>query len=105
MPVPGSAVGSTESDRTVSKGHLLGKTSWTTKTTLIPWPVSEEAKLTKLFELWRVVILDSKSDTELGKQIDALMSKEFPDENALKEVIKVLCVRKPFLRSNPELHP
>jgi len=92
VPEPGSAVGSLDIDKTVSKGHLLGKTSWTTKTTLIPWPVFEEAKLSKVLELWRVVILDSFQHTALGQQIHGLMSGDEPNEDALKEVIKdALC--------------
>lgn len=92
VPEPGSAVGSLDIDKTVSKGHLLGKTSWTTKTTLIPWPVFEEAKLSKVLELWRVVILDSFQHTALGRQIHGLMSGDEPNEDALKEVIKdALC--------------
>ena len=92
VPEPGVAVGAIEPDRTVSKGHLLGKSSWTTKTTLIPWPVFEEARLSKVLELWRVVILDSYMHTALGRQIHGLMSADSSDENALKEVIKdALC--------------
>ena len=92
VPEPGVAVGAIEPDRTVSKGHLLGKSSWTTKTTLIPWPVFEEARLSKVLELWRVVILDSYMHTALGRQIHELMSADSSDENALKEVIKdALC--------------
>ena len=92
VPEPGVAVGAIEPDRTVSKGHLLGKSSWTTKTTLIPWPVFEEARLSKVLELWRIVILDSYMHTTLGRQIHELMSAECSDENALKEVIKdALC--------------
>ena len=92
VPETGAALGNIEPDRTVSKGHLLGKSSWTTKTTLIPWPVFEEARLSKVLELWRVVILDSYMHTTLGRQIHELMSAESSDENALKEVIKdALC--------------
>ena len=39
VPEPGASVGATEFDKTVSKGHLMGRSSWTTKTTMIPWPV------------------------------------------------------------------
>ena len=92
VPEPGASVGATEVDRTVSKGHLMGKPSWTTKTTMIPWPVFEEARLSKVLELWRVVILDSYKHTALGRQIHVLMSGEQTDEGALKEVIKdALC--------------
>ena len=92
VPEPGASVGATELDRTVSKGHLMGRSSWTTKTTMIPWPVFEEAKLSKVLELWRVVILDSYMHTVLGRQIHELMSGEQPDEVAMKEVIKdALC--------------
>ena len=92
VPEPGASVGATEVDRTVSKGHLMGKSSWTTKTTMIPWPVFEEARLSKVLELWRVVILDSYKHTALGRQIHVLMSGEQTDEGALKEVIKdALC--------------
>ena len=60
--------------------------------TLIPWPVFEEAKLSQVLELWRVVILDSYSHTTLGKQIHGLMSQDDVDEEALKTVIKdALC--------------
>ena len=88
VPEPGASVGAAEVDRTVSKGPLMGRSSWTTKTTMIPWPVFEEARLSKVLELWRVVILDSYKHTVLGRQIHELMSGEQPDEGAIKEAIK-----------------
>ena len=92
VPVPGTSVETLEVDKTVSKGHLLGKTSWTTKTTIIPWPVFEEARLSKVLELWRVVILDSCEHTAVGRQIHQLLSVDEPDEDAIKEIIKdALC--------------
>ena len=92
VPEPGNAVGSTDMEKIVSKGHLLGKKSWTTKTTIIPWPVFEEARLSKVLELWRVVILDSYQHTALGQQIHGLMTGDGQNEEALKEVIKdALC--------------
>jgi hypothetical protein len=92
VPETGIAVESNDVDKIVSKGHLMGKTSWTTKTTVIPWPVFEEAKLSKVLELWRVVILDSYQHTALGRQIPDLMTAPEPSEEALKDVIKdALC--------------
>ena len=92
VPETGIAVESNDVDKIVSKGHLMGKTSWTTKTTVIPWPVFEEAKLSKVLELWRVVILDSYQHTALGRQIHDLMTAQEPSEEALKDVIKdALC--------------
>lgn len=85
VPDPTSAAGTIEPERTVSKGHLMGKHSWTTRTTVIPWPVFEEARLSKVLELWRVVILDSYMYTALGRQIHDLMSQAEVDEEALKE--------------------
>ena len=92
VPEPGNAAGSTDMEKIVSKGHLLGKKSWTTKTTIIPWPVFEEARLSKVLELWRVVILDSYQHIALGRQIHDLMTGDGQNEEALKEVIKdALC--------------
>ena len=92
VPEPGGSTQSVSSDRLVTKGHLLGHKSWTSKTTMIPWPVFEEAKLTRVLELWRIVILDSYMHTVLGRKIHELMSCDKPDEEAIKEVIRdALC--------------
>eukprot|EP00435_Cladocopium_sp_Y103_P072411 s444_g40.t1 len=92
VPEPGGKPESSEPDKTVSAGHLLGKKSWTTSKTLIPWPVFEEAKLTKVLELWRIVILDSYKHLSLGLKIHDLMVQDEPDEDALKSVIRdALC--------------
>lgn len=92
VPEPGTTRPSEGSDQLVTTGQLLGKKSWTTKTTMIPWPVFEEAKLTKVLELWRIIILDSCHHTVLGRKINELMEADEPDEEAIKEVIRdVLC--------------
>ena len=92
VPEPGKPSESKDTDKIVTRGHLNGKTSWTTKTTMIPWPVFEEAKLSKVLELWRVVILDSCHHTALGRQINDAMSRDKPDEDKLKSIIKdALC--------------
>ena len=83
VPEFGIAVESNQLEKTVSKDHLMGKTSWTARTTIIPWPVFEEAKLSKVLELWRVVILDSYQRTALGRQIHDFMFTQEPSEEAL----------------------
>ena len=92
IPEPLIHAESKPEDQVVSKGHLLGKSSWATKTTLIPWPVFEEAKLSKVLELWRVVILDSYMHLALGRQIHELMTSGEDVEEQLKDVIRdALC--------------
>ena len=92
VPEPYSGAVAGLEDQVVSKGHLLGKSSWTTKTTLIPWPVFEESRLSKVLELWRVVILDSYLHLSLGRQIHSLMSSGDDTEEQLKDVVRdALC--------------
>ena len=92
VPEPCSVAETRVDDQVVSRRHLLGRSSWTTKTTLIPWPVFEEAKLSKVLELWRVVILDSYMHLSLGRQMHELMSSGGNTEEQLKEVIRdALC--------------
>ena len=92
LPESEIAVESNQLEKTVSKVQLMGKTSWTARTIITPWPVFEEAKLSKVLELWRVVILGSYHHTALVRQIHAFMFTREQSEEALDEVIKdALC--------------
>ena len=66
---------------------VIRRSSWTRRTSLVPWPVVQDKALSRVLESWRIILMDNLEASTVGQQILVEMAGDNQDDS-IAQILK-----------------